>query len=373
MKTARYKYRFYPTDEQANQLARTFGCVRYTYNWALATKSGAYTDGGEKVTLNDLQKRLNRLKKEEDTSFLSEISSRPLLYALRDLDKAYNAFFRKQNRFPKFKRKGNGGSASYTKEGFSMIGSTDPFRPSVKLAKQSTSLNIRWSRPLPSIPKSLTIIKEPDGRYYVSFVVEINPTPLPKTKATVGIDLGLTDIYVTSDAHHSGNPRHLRKTEERLAKAQRRLSKKTKGSSRWHRQRVKVAALHRQARNQRTDFLHKASTNLVRKYDVIALEDLNIRGMVQNHCLAKSVSDAGWGQFVRMLEYKAEWYGKQTVKVDRWFPSTKTCSNCQHVVGKMPLQIRSWECPSCKVKHDRDVNAAINIKAVGLAVLARGE
>lgn len=368
MKTARHRYRFYPTKEQAQQLAETFGCVRYTWNWALARRRNAYAEENRSIPLAELQKAYNCMKRTEEAPWLREVSSRPLLYALRHLDKAYNAFFKKQNRFPRFKRKGNRQSASYTVEGFSMIGTTDYSRPSIKLAKQKHPLNIRWSRPLPSTPKTLTVIREPDGRYYISFVVEIDPKPLPKTKAAVGIDLGLTDVYVTSDGYHSGNPRHTRRTQEKLARAQRVLSRRVKGSGRWHRQRMKVAALHRRVRDQRADFLHKASLNLVRKYDELCLEDLNIRGMVRTN-LAKSISDAGWGQFVQMLEYKANWYGKRVVKVDRWYPSSKTCSTCGHVVGKLPLSIRKWTCPTCSMEHQRDVNAAINIRTVGQAAL----
>lgn len=373
MKSARFRFRFYPTKDQASQLAKTFGCVRVAFNRSLHTKATAYRERQENVSYADLDKELTALKKAEGMEWLQDVSTVPLQQAVRNLDKAYNAFFRKQNRFPRFKRKGNRQSATYTIRGFSMLGSPDPFRPLVKLAKQKEHLDIRWSRPLPSSPKSLTVVKEPDGRYYISFVVEIDPTPLPKTKAAVGIDLGLTDVYVTSDGYHSGNPRHFRKTQEKLKRAQRVLSRRVKGSGRWHRQRMKVAALHRRVRDQRADFLHKASINIVRKYDTICLEDLNIRGIVKNHSLAKSISDAGWGSFVQMLEYKADWYGKEVVKVDRWYPSSKTCFNCGHVVGKLPLNIRTWECPTCKTKHDRDVNAAMNIRTVGQAAAMRVE
>ena len=338
----------------------------------LAMKAEAYRERGENIAYAELSRRMTVLKHTEGSEWLQEVSNVPLQQAVRNLDKAYNAFFRKQNRFPRFKRKGNRQSATYNSSGFSTIGTTDPTCPNIKLAKHAAPLNIRWSRPLPSTPKTLTVIREPDGRYYISFVVEVTPKPLPKTKASVGIDLGLKDVYITSDDYHSGNPRHFRKTQDKLKRAQRVLSRRVKGSGRWHQQRRKVAALHRMVRDQRADFLHKASLNLVRKYDTICLEDLNIRGMVRTN-LAKSISDAGWGQFVQMLKYKAEWYGKRVVKVDRWYPSSKTCSNCGHVVGKLPLSVRAWECPSCNTKHDRDVNAAINLRTVGLAALMRVE
>lgn len=367
MKQARYRYRCYPTSEQASALARQFGCNRYVWNWALAAKRDAYADDKTNVSMAQLSSRLTQLKKQEETSWLSEVGSQVLQQSLRQLDVAYNNFFSKRGRFPRFKRKGNAGAATYAAQSYRLSG--DLSRPSVKLAKQKGPLKIRWTRPLPSPPSSLTIVRDPDGRYYISFVVKINPKPLPKTKAAVGIDLGLTDIYVTSDASKSGNPRHTKRTEVKLAKAQRLLSRKTWGSSRWHRQRRRVASLHRQIRSQRSDFLHKASLNLVRNYDVIAVEDLNVRGMVLNPSLSKAISDAGWGEFVRQLAYKADWYGKTLTKVDRWYPSTKTCSNCGHVVSKMKLDVRCWRCPTCKTSHDRDVNAAKNIVTVGLAGL----
>src|SRR5690606_16253623 len=233
-------------------------------------------------------------------------------------------------RFPRFKAKRHRQSATYTKRGFSLKDSGTPGQPLVTLAKTSAPLKVRWSRPLPSAPSSLTVILEPDGNYYVSFVVEVNPEPLPRTKRSVGIDLGLNDVVVTSDGWHSGNPKHLRKAQDRLALEQRRLAKKVKGSANWHKQRRRVAKLHQKGSNQRRDFLHQLSTRLVRRYDFIACESLNVKGMAKNHSLAQAISDAGWNTFVGMLGYKAEWYGKTLVQIDRWYPSSKTCSNCGH-------------------------------------------
>ena len=214
---------------------------------------------------------------------------------------------------------------------------------------------------------------EPDGRYYVSFVVEVEAEHFERTNRSVGIDLGIKDVIATSDGWKSGNPKHLRKPLDRLALEQRCLSRKVKGSGKYHKQRRRVARVHSRIRDQRRDFLHQLTTRLVKRYDVIYCESLAVRNMVRNHSLALSISDAGWGTLVGMLEYKAELYGKTVVKVDRWFPSTKTCSACGHVVESLPLSVRSWTCPACEASHDRDVNASVNILAVGTAVAARGE
>lgn len=358
MASARYKYRFYPTDEQASQLARQFGCARYVYNWALGMKAEAFREHGEKITYAATDKRLTSLKCEEDKTWLQEVSSVPLKQALRHLDKAYTAFFQGNAKYPRFKGKKHRQSATYTRYAFSTKDSGVEGQPIVKLAKQDAPLNIRWGsgrsfRPLPSEPSSLTVIKEADGRYFISFVVEVKPDALPKTKCSVGVDLGLTDVVVTSDGWHSGNPKHFRKTKKQLAKAQRRLSRKQKGSANWHKQRRKVARLHSRVSDQRRDFLHQLSTRLVHRYDVLCTESLAVKNMVRNPKLAGPISDAGWGAFVQMLSYKAEWYGKTLVKADRFFPSSKTCSACGFVLESLPLDVRRWECPKCKTDHQR--------------------
>ncbi len=368
----RYKYRVYPTPEQEQQLARTFGCVRYVYNWALGMKQEAFKESAERISYPETDKRLTMLKQQQETSFLSEVSSVPLKQGLRHLDKAYTVFFRGNAKFPRFKSRKHRQSATYTKQGFSAKGAGTPGEPQVKLAKQSEPLAIVWSRPLPSKPSSLTVVKEPDGRYYVSFVVEVEAESFERTNRSVGIDLGIEDVVATSDGWKSGNPKHLRKSLDRLACEQRRLSRKAKGSGKYHKQRRRVARVHGRIRDQRRDFLHRLTTRLVRRYDTISCESLAVKNMVRNHGLALSISDAGWGALVDMLRYKCELYGKTLIEVDRWLPSSKTCSACGHVVESLPLEVRSWSCPACATTHDRDANAAKNIEAVGTTVLARG-
>ena len=365
----RYRYRFYPTPEQRENLSRTFGCVRFTYNRMLAVKSEAFRERAERISYPETDKRLTTLKQESETAFLREVSSVPLKQGLRHLDKAYTAFFRGTSKFPRFKSRKHRQSATYTKQGFSSRGFGTPV---VKLARQSEPLNIVWSRPLPSEPSSLTVVMEPDGRYYVSFVVEVEAEHFERTNRSVGIDLGIKDVIATSDGWKSGNPKHLRKSLDRLALEQRRLSRKVKGSGKYHKQRRRVARVHGRIRDQRRDFLHQLTTRLVQRHDVIYCESLAVKNMVKNHSLALSISDAGWGTLVAMLRYKCELYGKTLVEVDRWLPSTKTCSSCGYVLESLPLNIRVWVCLACDAEHDRDTNAAANIEAVGTTVLARG-
>lgn len=370
---ARYRYRFYPTWDQEQQLARTFGCVRYVYNWALGMKQEEFKESAERISYPQTDKRLTALKQQEQTAWLSEVSSVPLKQSLRHLDKAYMAFFRGTARSPRFKSRKHRQSATYTRFAFSAKDSGIPGQPVVKLAKQNEPLRIVWSRPLPTEPSSLTVVKDPDGRYYVSFVVEVDSKPFERTNRTVGIDLAIKDVVATSDGWKSGNPKHLRKSMKRLKLEQRRLSHKREGSANWHKQRKRVARVQSRVRDQRRDFLHQLTTRLVRRYDVICCESLAVKNMVKNHSLAQHISDAGWGTLVGMLRYKSEWYGKTLVEVDRWLPSSKTCSSCGHVVEGLRLSIRNWICPACGTHHDRDTNASVNILAVGTTVAAHGE
>lgn len=364
-----YKYRFYPTPEQADQLARTFGCVRYVYNRALTERSRAWTWEQRRISYAESDKMLTGWKRDPDTAWLTEPSKGPLQAALRNLQAAYDKFWRKQTGYPQFKKKGRSkDSATYFANCFTYRDGQ------IKLAKQSEPLNIVWSRPLPegAQPSQVTVSKDTAGRYHMSILVEATITEHAPTEATLGVDAGITSLYTLSTGEKVSNPRHEKKDRARLAKAQRVLAKKQKGSANRAEARLKVARIHARIADRRRDHLHKLSTRLVRENQVIAIEDLSVRNMVRNRSLARAISDASWSQFRSMLEYKADWYGRTVVAVDRFYPSSKTCSTCGRINDSMPLNVREWEC-LCGTVHDRDVNAAKNIEAAGLAVLACGD
>jgi putative transposase len=364
-----FKYRFYPTDAQAAELSRTFGCVRKVYNMALAARTEAWARQ-ERVNYNQTSAMLTVWKKTEELAFLNEVSSVPLQQTLRHLQVAFTNFFGKRARYPRFKsRKKSRKSAEYTTSGFR-------FRDSkLTLAKMTEPLDIVWSRPLPegAKPSTVTVSQDAAGRWFVSMLCE-DPTvaPLPATRAEVGIDAGLDHLLTLSTGEKVANPRHERRDRARLALAQRRLAKKAKGDgTNRAKARRKVAKIHARITDRRRDHLHKITTRLVRENQTLVIEDLTVRNMVKNHSLARAISDAAWHQMRTMLEYKAAWYGRNLVVVDRWFPSSKLCSACGTLQGKMPLNVRTWTC-ACGTTHDRDVNAAKNLLAAGRAVTACG-
>ena len=364
-----YKYRFYPSEEQKRILARTFGCCRYVYNWALRERTDAYYQHGERLYYEATAQRLVTLKKQEETRWLSEVSSVPLQQALRHLDRAFRNFFEGRADYPTFKKKRNQQSATYASNAFTWDGQN------LTLAKMDTSLAIIWHRPLPDSckPSSITVTKDEADRYFVSILVEEDIKPLPVTPQMVGLDLGLKSMVISSNGHTYGNPKFFTKDEKKLAKAQRRHAKKKKGSKNRNKARLKVARIHKKIADRRRDYQHKLSTHIIRENQVVCVESLQVKNMVKNHCLAKAISDVGWAEFVRQLEYKAAWYGRTLVKIDKWYPSSKRCFDCGHILDSLSLDIREWPCPECGVVHDRDINAAKNILAAGLAVAACGE
>lgn len=362
-----YKYRFYPTPEQEHLLSRTFGCVRFVYNSVLRWRTDAFYVHKEKVGYVEANSHLSLLKKDPDFSFLNEVSSVPLQQCLRHQQTAFKNFFEGRTKYPVFKSKKRKQSAEFTRSAFKYRDGQ------LFLAKCKEPIAVRWSRELPCEPSTITVSKDSAGRYFVSCLCEFESSKLPVTPNMVGIDLGLKDLFITDKGERVGNPRHTAKYATRLAKAQRSLSKKKLGSANRAKARKKVARIHAKISDCRQDNLHKLSRKIVNENQVICVESLRVKNMVRNPCLAKSISDAGWGEFVRQLEYKSEWAGRQLVKIDQWYPSSKRCSDCGHIVDKMPLNIRAWECPDCGTTHDRDINAARNIKAAGLAVLALGE
>ena len=364
MKERAYKFRFYPTTDQENLLRRTMGCVRLVYNKALGLRTKGWYERQERIGYSQTSSLLTEWKKEEDLDFLNEVSCVPLQQCLRHLQTAFTNFWAKRAKYPNFKKKRNGGSAEFTKSAFKWRDGK------LFLAKCKEPLNIVWSRFLPqdSTPSTVTIKLDPSGRWFVSILVK-DPTvkPLPKTDKKVGIDVGITSLITTSNGEKVGNPKQFNRLYKKLRRKQKALSRKTKGSNNRYKASLEVAKVHAQIKDARKDLLHKLTTKLVRDNDLIAIEDLAIRNMLKNHKLARSISDASWGEFNRQLEYKCEWYGKELVKIDRYFPSSKRCGNCGYIVDKLPLNIREWECPECGTNHDRDINASQNILAAGLA------
>lgn len=365
-----YKYRFYPTLEQENLLRRTMGCVRLVYNKALAARTEGWYQRHERIGYNQTSSLLTGWKKEEDLTFLNEVSCVPLQQTLRHLQVAFANFWAKKAKYPNFKKKRSGGNAEFTRSAFKWKDGK------LWLAKCKEPLNIVWSRFLPdgTSPSTVTVKLEPSGRWFVSLLVD-DPTvqPLPPTSKQIGIDVGISSLLTTSDGDKIANPKHFNRLYQKLKVAQKLLSRKTKGSNNRSKARLEVAKIHAQIKDARTDFLHKLTTDLVRKNSVIAIEDLAIRNMVRNRKLARSISDAAWGEMFRQLEYKCEWYGRELVKIERFFPSSKRCNHCGFVMDKMSLDIRSWDCPSCKtIGIDRDINAGKNILAAGLAVIVCG-
>ncbi len=350
-------------------LARTFGCCRYAYNWALRARTDAFFQRGERLYYNQLAVMLTELKKQEETAWLTEVSSVPLQQSLRHLDTAFRNFFEGRAEYPTFHKKHGVQSATYAANAFTWDGAN------LTLAKMDAPLDIHWSRSLPTgcQPTTVTVSKDYAERYFVSMLVEEEIKHLPGVNKQVGLDLGLKSMVITSDGHTYGNPKFFAQDEMKLAQAQRRHAKKQKGGKNRRKAQLKAARIHARIADRRRDYQHKLSREIIRENQVVCVESLHVKNMVKNHTLAKAISDVGWGEFVRQLAYKAEWYGRTLVKIDKWYPSSKRCFDCGHILDSLTLDIRYWTCPQCGVSHDRDINAAKNILAAGLAVAACGE
>jgi putative transposase len=364
-----YKYRFYPTPEQAVLLNRTFGSVRYVYNRALAERSRAWTQEQKRVTFADTCRMLTAWKNEPDTGWLYDVSNVALQQALQHLQNAYLSFWGRRGKYPRFKSKHKSkASATFTRSGFKYRDGK------VTLAKTVEPLDIAWSRPLPvgAEPSTVTVSRDAAGRWHISILCDDQTLPLPANGNTVGIDAGITSLVTLSTGEKITNPKHEKRDRVRLALAQRRLARKEKGSSNRAKARVRVARVYARIADRRRDHLHKLSTRIIRENQTVVIEDLSVRNMVRNHSLARAISDASWSELRRQLEYKADWYSRTVVAIDRFYPSSKTCSACGAIAQKLPLNVREWEC-RCGARHDRDVNAARVIRAEGLSVLACGD
>lgn len=370
-----YKFRLYPTEEQEIFFTQSFGCVRKVYNLMLDDRKKAYVE-----VKNDSSKKMSfptPAKYKDEFPFLKEVDSLALANAQLNLDKAYKNFFRdKSVGFPRFKSKKNPVQSYTTNNQNGTVALID--NKFIKVPKLKSLVRIKLHRQPLGVIKSATISRRSSGKYYISLLCKEEVSELPKTNSAIGIDLGITDFAILSDGQKIDNNKFTSKMEKKLKREQRKLSRrallaKQKGinlfeAKNYQKQKRKVAKLHEKVMNQRTDFLNRLSTEIIKNHDIICIEDLNTKGMLRNHKLAKSISDVSWSSFVTKLQYKADWYGREIIKVDKWFPSSQICSECGHKDGKKPLDIREWTSPICHTHHDRDINASINILTEGLRI-----
>jgi len=363
-----YKYRIYPTKTQITLIEKHFGSTRFLYNYFLDYRQKEYAKGNKKVSYNITQAELTQLKKLEEYKWLNECGSQSLQMSLRSLDNAFGKFFKKQSGYPKFKSKKHT-HQSFTAPQNIKVANNKVYLP--KFTKDGLKAKLHREIPKEATLKQATISRQ-NNQYFISILIDDNisiPKPT-KAKTAVGLDMGITHHIITSDGVKYPNNRHYNKSQKKLLKLQRRLSKKQKGSNNRQKAKLRVQKLHTKVTNQRKDNLHKISNEITNQYDIICLETLNVKGMIKNHKLAKSIADVAWSEFMRQLEYKAEWKGKTIIKIDKWFPSSQICSYCGASTGKKPLNIREFDCPHCKKKDiDRDVNASVNIKNYGLGQL----
>ncbi|WP_314575412.1 IS200/IS605 family element RNA-guided endonuclease TnpB [Enterococcus gilvus] len=370
-----YKFRLYPTEEQEIFFAKSFGCVRKVYNLMLDARMKAYEE-----TKSDPSKKMSfptPAKYKEEFPFLKEVDSLALANAQLNLDKAYKNFFREKSvGFPRFKSKKNPVQSYTTNNQNGTVALIE--NKFIKVPKMKSLIRIKLHRQPNGIIKSATISHHSSGKYYISLLCKEEVNELPKSNSAIGIDLGITDFAILSNGQKIDNNKFTPKMEKKLKREQRKLSRRALlakqketnlfEAKNYQKQKRKVARLHEKVMNQRTDFLNKLSTEIIKNHDIICIEDLNTKGMLRNHKLAKSISDVSWSSFVTKLQYKAEWYGRKIIKVDKWFPSSQICSECEHKDGKKPLKIREWTCPVCHAHHDRDINASINILIEGLRI-----
>ena len=358
-----YKYRIYPTKSQIELIEKHFGCTRFVYNYFLDFRQKEYAKG-KKVGYSVTQAELTKLKRLDEYKWLNEVGSQSLQMALRAVDNAFTRFFKKDGGYPKYKSKKHS-YQSFTAPQNIKITNSRVYLP--KFTKDG--IRLKYHR---EIPKNVTLkqatISRYNNQYFVSILVDDNiPIPKPiKAKNAIGLDMGIENFIITSDGVLYPNQKHFIKSQKRLKRLQRRLSKKQKGSKNKELAKLKVQKLHTKVSNQRRDYLHKISDEITNQYDIICVETLNVKGMIRNRHLSKSIADVAWSEFIRQLEYKTKWRGKTLLKIDKWFPSSQICSNCGANSGKKPLHIRKWTCKECGTTHQRDINASINIRNYGL-------
>lgn len=362
-----FKFRLVPTDEQKILLSKHFGCSRFIYNHFLSEKQKHYLENKTTLNFNQCAGYLVAKKKDEEFQWLKEVNSQCLISSLMNLETSYGNFFRKRSAFPKFKKKGNKNSFNIPQH----VSLKD--KNHVRIPKFKEGIKFILHRELKGEIKSATISRNPSGKYYISILCVVERPQQPKkTGKSIGIDLGLKDFLITSEGQRYCNPKFTKKYQSKLKKAQQHFSRKVKGSKGREKARCAIARIYEKITNSRSDMQHKISSKLVKEYDLIALEDLNVKAMVKNHCLSKAISDVSWSGFVTKLKYKAEWYGKDVILCDRFYPSSKTCSHCDHIKDSLDLSERNWTCSSCGTKHDRDINASRNILQRALTIKSSG-
>ena len=349
-----YKFRLKPTKDQEVLLNKHFGSIRWIYNYFLNQRKQEYLNNKKSISYNKQSASLTLLKQQEETEWLKETNSQSLQYSLKCLDQAYQNFFNKRTQFPKFKSK-------KSKNSFTVSQHVKNEGNMIHFPKFNEGIKMIMEREIKGIIKKATLSKTPTGEYFVSILTEQEYITKEKTGKSVGIDVGIKDFLVLSNGSKVKNHRFLKHYEHQLKKHQKHLSRKTYGSSRYEKQRLKVAKIHEKITNSRMDLIHKTTLNLVKEFDVIYLEDLNVKGMMKNHKLSKAISDVSWGTFINVLTYKADWNDKQVIHIDRYFPSSKTCNKCGYINNGLKLKDREWICPECGEVLDRDLNAAINI------------
>ena len=360
-----YRFRIYPNKEQEVLLNKHFGSTRFVYNYFLNERKEQYQKDQKSDNYYAQAKTLTDLKKQEDTIWLKEVNSQTLQFALRCLDTAYVNFFRGNAQFPKFKSRKHKNTFTVPQFGKLEDGK-------IILPKFKGGIKVKLHREVKGEIGKMAITKTPTGKYYVSIFTEQQIEELPKNNKRCGIDLGLKDFVITSDGNKFRNNRYTKKYAKQLKKAQQHLSRKQKGSNGFEKQKLKVAKIHEKIASCRLDTLHKVSRKLIESYDLISIEDLNVKGMIKNYKLSKHIADVSWGNFVTLLQYKCDWYGKELIKVNRFYPSSKTCGDCGWINQNLKLSDREWTCNYCGVVHDRDVNASRNILKEGLKILGQG-